>query len=305
MGLTKFFFPENYTPSKRYESGQNDNSHNSNSSRNDSVNDDLQKYRTNKSNDDDYNHQEKSNQQSSNNHQHKQPPKDIQGTETAEKKGINMEELKNSNYISTIGEQIKEERKMNDSFNKIARERGGEQDRKENESKPVFRSLRSEDIVETEYDNKSIEEINEEFHISTEKPEIENMNENMVTFLRERLEERQIKFYAFLNKEFNQLNYKSAHCSSHCFDNLGKSIPEVNDCLKICKSGINDCRQFATNLQKDAEKELEKCQNASAELFKNGAKGDPIISWISCYEKLLLGFNKMEELVKEEFSNFI
>ena len=32
---------------------------------------------------------------------------------------------------------------------------------------------------------------------------------------------------------------------------------------------------------------------------------DPIIHWISCYEKLLSRFDTMETEVHEEFSNFV
>ena len=42
---------------------------------------------------------------------------------------------------------------------------------------------------------------------------------------------RQIGFYAFLNKEFNTMNYKAARCSMHCFDDSNRQLPEVNKCL--------------------------------------------------------------------------
>ena len=32
---------------------------------------------------------------------------------------------------------------------------------------------------------------------------------------------------------------------------------------------------------------------------------DPIMHWISCYEKLILKFDDMELQIKDEFSNFI
>jgi hypothetical protein len=46
------------------------------------------------------------------------------------------------------------------------------------------------------------------------------MNEQVFEYLYERLKDRQIRFYAFLNKEFNIMNYKSARCSMHCFDSI-------------------------------------------------------------------------------------
>jgi hypothetical protein len=32
---------------------------------------------------------------------------------------------------------------------------------------------------------------------------------------------------------------------------------------------------------------------------------DPIIHWVSCYEKLILRFDTMEQEITHEFSNFI
>jgi len=32
---------------------------------------------------------------------------------------------------------------------------------------------------------------------------------------------------------------------------------------------------------------------------------DPVIHWISCYEKLILRFDTMEKEITHEFSNFI
>ena len=108
-------------------------------------------------------------------------------------------------------------------------------------------------------DTKSQEELREFFKISKEKNPIEDMNEKIFDYLYERMKERQIKFYAFLNKEFNIMNYKSARCSMHCFDLTDKNLKEVNQCLTVCRQGISGCRDYAFNLQKGAEDELENC----------------------------------------------
>ena len=50
------------------------------------------------------------------------------------------------------------------------------------------------------------------------------MNEKMLENVTARLKTRQLGFYAFLNKEFNIMNYKSARCSMHCFDNTDYSM---------------------------------------------------------------------------------
>lgn len=108
-------------------------------------------------------------------------------------------------------------------------------------------------------ETKSFEELREFFKISKDKNEVDNMNEQMFEYLYQRMKDRQIKFYAFLNKEFNIMNFKSARCSYHCFDSTDRSVSQVNDCLKLCREGLNNCRDFAHNIQKNAEKDLEIC----------------------------------------------
>jgi hypothetical protein len=81
-------------------------------------------------------------------------------------------------------------------------------------------------------DTKSHEELRDFFKISKEKNSIDHMNEQVFDYLYERMKERQIKFYAFLNKEFNIMNFKSARCSMHCFDSTEKNLGEVNQCLQ-------------------------------------------------------------------------
>ena len=106
-------------------------------------------------------------------------------------------------------------------------------------------------------DEKSHEELREFFKISKDKNPVAHMNEQVFEYLYDRMRDRQIKFYAFLNKEFNIMNFKSARCSMHCFNSTEKSMKEVNNCLQVCRSGIQGCREFAYNLQKNAEDELE------------------------------------------------
>lgn len=98
------------------------------------------------------------------------------------------------------------------------------------------------------------------------------------------------------------MNFKSARCSMHCFDSTDREVKEVNDCLKLCREGITGCREFAFKLQKSAEMDTEACQK-EAKNMKNLT--DPIIHWISCYEKLIIRFDNMENEIKDEFNNFI
>lgn len=44
------------------------------------------------------------------------------------------------------------------------------------------------------------------------------------------------------------MNYKSARCSMHCFDSTDRGISEVNECLKLCREGINGCKDFALKI---------------------------------------------------------
>jgi len=87
-------------------------------------------------------------------------------------------------------------------------------------------------------DLESHEKVREFFNISKDKQAVDDMNEKVFDMLYQRMQNRQINFYAFLNKEFNIMNYKSARCSMHCFDNEDTPIVDVNSCLKICRSGI-------------------------------------------------------------------
>ena len=118
------------------------------------------------------------------------------------------------------------------------------------------------------------------------------MHEKMLKKLTERIEARSLRFYAFLNKEFNIMNFKNARCSKHCFDNVNKPLSEVNMCLSICRQGIRDCSTFANNLQKESQEELARCK---AEAEKHQNLSDPFTHWMACHEKLLTRYDRLEE----------
>ena len=109
-------------------------------------------------------------------------------------------------------------------------------------------------------DEKSHDELREFFKVSGEKDAVTDMHERMLDKLQTRLETRSLMFYAFLNKEFTIMNYKSARCSKHCFDNIDKPLKEVNMCLNVCRQGIRDCSTFANDLQKESQEALSKCK---------------------------------------------
>ena len=152
-------------------------------------------------------------------------------------------------------------------------------------------------------DEKTPDEMREFFHLNKDGGNaLDDMQSKMFESLQMRLKFRQVNFYAFLNKEFNIMNFKSARCSMHCFDDAQRKLPAVNECLRVCRSGIKDCHEFAHNLQKSAEGDLKEC-TVQAENQKNLT--DPIIHWLSCYEKLVLKFDTIEGDIQNEFSNFV
>ena len=85
------------------------------------------------------------------------------------------------------------------------------------------------------------------------------MAEKAFQSMKGRLKDRQIGFYAFLNKQFNVMNYKAARCSMHCFDSQEKSVAQVNECLGVCRQGITECRAFAMDKQQEAQASLTDC----------------------------------------------
>lgn len=116
------------------------------------------------------------------------------------------------------------------------------------------------------------------------------------------LKERQLKFYAFLNKEFNILNYKSARCALHCYDDISTSVFDAAQCVQVCRQGVTSCKDFTKQIQDQADSEVKSCHEEAS-----GTKvmSDPIMHWISWYEKLILKFDDMETEILSEFSNFI
>lgn len=61
------------------------------------------------------------------------------------------------------------------------------------------------------------------------------MNQKMFESTTARMKVRSNEFYAFLNKQFNIMNFKSARCSMHCFDSPAKSLSYVENCLSTCR----------------------------------------------------------------------
>ena len=102
-------------------------------------------------------------------------------------------------------------------------------------------------------DTKSHEELRDFFKISKTKSAVQDMNNKMFESTHARMKVRSNEFYAFLNKQFNIMNFKASRCSMHCFDSQAKPLSQVGGCLQTCRQGIKDCRDFAHNLQKESQ----------------------------------------------------
>ena len=149
---------------------------------------------------------------------------------------------------------------------------------------------------------KTHDELREFFKVSQDQDAVKDMNQKMFEATTARMKARSNQFYAFLNKQFNIMNFKSARCSMHCFDSANKPLSAVQVCLQTCRSGITDCRDFAHNLQKDAQNKLSQCITEAADQ-KNLT--DPIVHFMSCYEQTMKRYDSIEEQIEEEFSNFV
>ena len=151
-------------------------------------------------------------------------------------------------------------------------------------------------------DNATHAQLREFFKISEDKDAVKDMNQKMFESTTMRMKTRANSFYAFLNKQFNIMNFKSARCSMHCFDSTAKPLAQVGGCLQTCRAGIKECRDFAQDLQKEQEQALGKCIGEAADQ-KNLT--DPIVHFVSCYEQTLIRYDKIEGQVLEEFGNYI
>ena len=117
-----------------------------------------------------------------------------------------------------------------------------------------------------------------------------------------RLKTRSNVFYAFLNKQFNIMNYKSARCSMHCFESTALPLGSVGQCLQTCREGITECRDFAHNRQKESAEKLAQCiKDASDQTNLT----DPIVHFMSCYEQAAVRYDSISDLIEEEFDNYV
>ena len=212
-------------------------------------------------------------------------------------------------YISLYEEKYKSEKQMEEVFYSQMNEEDMEFEMKKPalfrkqpaNAKPKVKSA-NQQFADLGSDQQSFGEMKKQFNVADKGNQVDYMNNEVFQMMFRGLKERQIKFYAFLNKEFNVLNYKSAKCSYYWFEDESRSVEEAHKCVALCREGITDWRKYADELQKQAQKELESCQERARSIKINT---DPVMHWISWFEKLIAQFDNMEEDIKEEFSNFI
>ena len=82
---------------------------------------------------------------------------------------------------------------------------------------------------------KTHEELRDFFKITEGAEPVKDMNVKMFESTMQRMKVSQNLFYAFLNKQFNIMNFKSSRCSMHCFDTPTRSLNEVGGCLSTCR----------------------------------------------------------------------
>lgn len=208
-----------------------------------------------------------------------------------------------NDYLALYEKQYQQEKLMQEVF---YQEQSQEQQEVESKRPALFRKTKpgqSKPNFHQEMKDMSPTSENLKNHlVSKEGNQVEFINQNAFRAMFIALKERQIRFYAFLNKEFNILNYKAARCSYYCFDDLSSTVAEASKWVHLCREGLLESKSYAEQLQNQADQEIKECQQKSESL---DIKTDPTMHWIAWYEKLILKFDDMEKELASEFSNII
>jgi hypothetical protein len=140
---------------------------------------------------------------------------------------------------------------------------------------------------------------------SSNEEMMENSDKQLLGDANEVLKNREIKFYAFLNKEFNILNKKMIKCSAFCYsDPKMFSVYEAKICAEKCHKNIQEASKFAENIQEEKKENLLSCIENARE-YRLDSGDDKVSLFFKCYESLLLDFDTIEEKIKNEFANYI
>jgi len=173
--------------------------------------------------------------------------RDIELAELKKKEKAEIFETEND-YISMYEQRHAQEQKLEKIFYQQYTE---EYDDIESKKPALFRKPKNSEVkdfpsVNREFkegstQNMNFAELKKEFRVA-DTNQVNDMNSKMFEMMAKGLKNRQVKFFAFLNKEFNTLNYKAAKCGYYCYDNDQQSVMEANMWANVCREGITECK---------------------------------------------------------------
>lgn len=131
---------------------------------------------------------------------------------------------------------------------------------------------------------------------------IEEDERDSFSKLQEVVRVREVRFYAFLNKEFNILNKKMFNCCSFCYSNPKLfTIEDANLCTEKCHDNIREAHRYVENLQNEKEEKLTQCLDKA----KSMDGQDIMVKFSKCYDEMLFDLDNIEKDIQSEFSNYI
>lgn len=131
---------------------------------------------------------------------------------------------------------------------------------------------------------------------------IEELDQNIFSQLKDRVVDHEASFFAFLNIEFNILNKKMINCSRKCFANLEASFNQAELCANNCRLGINTALNLTLEQQNNISSQLQTCLQKTKNF--EGAT-DRTNSFVNCYEELIKDMDKTKATLRAEFVNYI
>jgi hypothetical protein len=166
----------------------------------------------------------------------------------------------------------------------------------------VYNSLDPSKMNDLDYVYKNLEV---DKNVESNVEMLEKSDKTMLQDVTETIKKREIKFFAFLNKEFNVLNKKMINCSIICYSNPKMfTVNEAKLCAESCHKNIKEAGKFAEQLQEVKKEKLVNCLDKAKDYELNKAD-DKVASFFKCYEELLMDFDIMEKEIKSEFNNYI
>lgn len=174
---------------------------------------------------------------------------------------------------------------------------------KQKQSKTDYGKLISRQLKENMTIDEAYKELDIPTNVDSEAEFIEKVDNKNFGELHEVIQNSEIRFYAFLNKEYNILNKKMIKCCLLCYENPKMfTVYQSKICAETCQKNIKEASKFVENLQEEKKNKLMQCSNTAKDI-KNGT--DPLSNFNTCYEDLIKDFEDMEIKIRTEFSNYI